>query len=49
MHLYMSLVSLIICNQKYGKALSHEIAVKVLFLGTVALKTYVLFGLTVQN
>ena len=45
----MSLVILIICNQKYGKAISHEIAVKALLLGNAALKIYVLFGLTVKN
>ena len=44
----MSLFDLVICNQKYRKAISHEIAVKVL-LGTVAFKIYLLFGLTVKN
>ena len=38
------------CNQKYRKAkIVPEIAVKVLLLGTAALKMYVLFGLTVKN
>ena len=44
----MRLVS-IICNQKFGKAISHEIAVKVLLLGTAVLEIYLLFVLTVKK
>ena len=44
----MSLFDLVIWNQKYKKAISHELAVKVL-LGTVVFKIYLLFRLTVKN
>ena len=45
----MSIVSFNYFDYKYGKAISHEIAVKVLLLGIAALKIYLLFGLTVKN
>ena len=45
----MSIVSFNYFDYKYGKAISHEIAVKVLLLGIAALKVYLLFGLTVKN
>ena len=45
----MSIVSFNYFDYKYGKAISHEIAVKVLLVGIAALKIYLLFGLTVKT
>ena len=40
---------LFICNQKYRKAVSYKIAVKVVLLGIAAFKIYLLLWLTVKN